>query len=100
MKKIVIYGMNSEYDRISNMISYERRKLNVELVSIVCDEPVHHDHLDGIRIITESKLNDEAFDYIVVTDEQRFDHISTKFPNKAIKSRVFSMQGISTYPCT
>ncbi len=93
MKRVVIYGMNSEYDRISNMISYERRKLNLEVISIICDEPVHHEHLDGIRIITESELKDEVFDYIVVTDEQRFDHISTMFPNKAIKSKVFSIPG-------
>lgn len=76
MKKVVIWGIGADYERLINLIRFEILKSNIQVVALVakrCD--IVCNHFDGFKIISKEELAEYMYDYIIVTSTRYFEEI-------------------------
>lgn len=86
--KIVVWGLDSTFDSIINLLRYESIQGNIHVIAIVCNNGFHNMSIDGIPIISSDELKNTKFDYIISTSQNNFETANSMFPNHVIKSKV------------
>lgn len=95
MIKIILWGLNNEYDRILNIVLAEIQKGSIEVISVVHDGCILSSHIDGFPIVSPKDLLEMSFDFIVTTSDESFEKANAIFPNQVIKSRVLFTPGFN-----
>lgn len=76
MRKIVIWGMGADYERIHSQLRFECLKGNIDIIALVArKEDIYMSMLDGISVITKDKLVNYKFDYLVIASREYFNEI-------------------------
>lgn len=75
-KKVLLWGMGLDYEKLINAIQYEILKNNISVKAVVCRKSDYYCcKKDGFSIITKDDIWDYEFDYIVITSSQFFNEI-------------------------
>lgn len=89
--KVVIHGTGIEYNMYYSRIAFFEAQGNYEVIGI-SSEDKYFSILDGYKFIPEEKLSDVEFDYIFVTNKQKFiRNVGSKFEEKAIPIEVLDI---------
>ena len=89
--KVVIHGTGIEYNMYYSRIAFFEAQGNCEVIGI-SSEDKYFSTLDGYKFIPEEKLSDVEFDYIFVTNKQKFiRNVGSKFEEKAIPIEVLDI---------
>ena len=76
MKKCIIWGTGSDYDRLYNNIQFEVLKGAIDIVAAISKrEHIFGKYFDHIPLYTKDRIYDLEFDYIIVCSRSFFDDI-------------------------
>lgn len=73
MKKILIWGISSFYDRIVNILRMEQEKGSIEILAYICSDNLSFSNIDNKPIIKPSEISNYVYDYIIVASSMFID---------------------------
>lgn len=75
-KKIVVWGINKEYESIYNQLKFETLKGNIEVIALCCRAcDKFCNYLDNFKLVSKEELSNLDFDYIVIASKASFESI-------------------------
>ena len=76
MKKILLWGMGTDYNSLLNQILFEIQKGNITVKGIVCrNEDIYCDYKDGFKVVVKDKISSIDYDYIIITGLNHYSQI-------------------------
>lgn len=75
-KRVALWGIGEDYERIINQIKFEELKGNLKVIAIVeKKENRVGSKRDGYNVILKEELNNIIFDYLIVCSGRFFSEI-------------------------
>lgn len=88
MRKVIIWGMGYDYEKILNIINFEICKGNIQVQAVVCKkEDKFCSKRDGFSVVVKEDLKQIDFDYIIITSSKYFKDIKLEALELGIDSR-------------
>lgn len=76
MKKVIIWGMGDNYERLLNQILFEIHKGNISIEAIACRKQDKYCSIrDGFPVIVKEEIKPDNFDYLIITSTKYFKEI-------------------------
>lgn len=66
MKKVLVWGISSFYNKIVNILNSEQNKGNIEILAYICSDNLSFFSIDGKFIIKPYEVSNYDYDYIIV----------------------------------
>lgn len=78
-KKVIIWGMGSDYECLLNSILFEIFKGNIAVEAVVCKKiDIFCKKRDGFPIITKEQIREIEYEYVLVTSSRFFEEIKNE----------------------
>lgn len=66
IKKVIVFGIDNDYNAEVNLLMYEISKGNIEVIGISSYDKKYMNFLDGFKVYTQSELFNLNYDYVIV----------------------------------
>lgn len=66
MKRILVWGISSFYDKIVNVLNAGQEKGSIEILAYICSDSLSFSNIDNKPIIKPFEINNYIYDYIIV----------------------------------
>lgn len=98
MKRVVIWGIGNDYEKIVNQIKYEELKGNIQVEALVSRRDLNWcDHRDGYLLISKEELCGKEYDFLIIASSKFYSDIKKEAielnipEHKIIDGSIFNM---------
>lgn len=84
-RKVVLWGMGEDYERLLNQIMFEIYKGNIIVEAVVCKkDDIFCSKRDGFQIVTKEDIHNIKFEYVLVTSSHHYIEIKNEAINEGV----------------